>query len=294
MSEENKYKLIDDTLGDSFVSIAMIAYNHEKFIAQALNSVLMQKTKYKYKIVIAEDMSTDGTREILLDYQKRYPDKIKLILQNKNVGAIANNLVLLSHMEGNYIAALEGDDYWINPLKLETQIDFLEYNKDFVLSGHCIDKLKYDGEILKSSEDRDKIFTQSELYDQYIPTLSAVFRNVLKPLPIELNYSPSGDFLLWTFIGQFGQFHISKVSMGIYREHLGGAWSGVSLIKQLKNSVITRLYALKYVKDKKKTILYNLTLCKSGIYRSILNFDIYNVVFFIKKYISLKKMQYVN
>ena len=127
----NSFKIIDQSDITPDVSIAMLAYNHEKYIVDAIESVLMQRTSYTYKIIIAEDFSTDNTRKIVLDYQKKYPKKIKLILQDKNVGANQNNVDLLTNLEGIYIAALEGDDYWTDPLKLQKQIDFLENNPEY-------------------------------------------------------------------------------------------------------------------------------------------------------------------
>ena len=96
----NSYRVIDTGIKNPDVTIAMLAYNHEKYIAEAIESVLCQQTEYSYKIVIAEDCSTDSTREIILSYQKRFPDRIGIILQNSNVGAKQNNYDLLSYIDG--------------------------------------------------------------------------------------------------------------------------------------------------------------------------------------------------
>lgn len=282
----DSYQIIDLTSGVPDISIAMITYNHEKFIAQSIESVLMQKTSYKYKMIIAEDKSTDGTRELLLDYQKRYPDRIKLILQNKNVGARENNVVLLSNLEGKYIAALECDDYWTDPLKLQKQIDFLENNNDFVLCGHLVDKLNFNKEIEASEKLSEPYsFTQAQLYNTHIPTLSAVFRNKFDKIPNELKISPSGDFIIWSYLGQFGKFYMMNESMAVYRQHSGGTWSGVSLLKQIKNSVITRQLALNFVKkDRKETLIYNAKQSKSGAYQSLKKFRITDFLFFTRIY----------
>lgn len=113
------------------VSVWMITYNHEKFIAQAIDSVIMQKTNFDYEIVIGEDCSTDRTREIVLEYKAKHPDKFKLLLQEKNVGMMQNFIVTLKTCNGKYIALLEGDDYWTDPLKLQKQVDFLQANLVF-------------------------------------------------------------------------------------------------------------------------------------------------------------------
>ena len=104
------------------VSVVMLTYNHEKYIAQAIESVLMQETDFHYEIVIGEDCSTDRTREIVIEYQKKYPDKIRTLLHAKNIGGNANYRQTYSECNGDYIAFLEGDDFWIDRKKLQKQI----------------------------------------------------------------------------------------------------------------------------------------------------------------------------
>ena len=118
------------------LSVFMITYNHEKHIAEAIESALMQKTSFKYEIVIGEDCSTDQTREIVLEYATRYADKVKPIYQERNVGANKNAASVREACKGKYIALLEGDDYWIDPLKLQKQVDFLEAHPDFSICSH--------------------------------------------------------------------------------------------------------------------------------------------------------------
>ena len=113
------------------VSIHCLAYNHKNYIAQAIESFLMQKTNFDYEIIIGEDCSTDGTREIVFDYAKKYPDLIRLVTSDENVGMNENALRTKLAAKGKYIAYCEGDDYWIDPLKLQKQIDFLEANQDY-------------------------------------------------------------------------------------------------------------------------------------------------------------------
>ena len=113
------------------VSIIIITYNHEKYISQTIESVLNQACNYNFEIIIGEDYSTDSTRKIIYDYSVKYPEIIKPFFPEKNIGAIANEQNCLKIANGQYIAFLEGDDFWINPLKLQKQIDFLEANPDF-------------------------------------------------------------------------------------------------------------------------------------------------------------------
>lgn len=116
------------------VSVWLITYNHQNYIAQAIESVLMQKTNFDFEIVIGEDCSTDSTRDIIKKYEIRYPTIIKAIYQEKNVGAVINAFeYTLPRCTGEYIAFLEGDDYWIDPLKLQKQVDFMDQHKEFGL-----------------------------------------------------------------------------------------------------------------------------------------------------------------
>ena len=134
---------------EPLVSVKMITYNHEPYIAQAIEGVLGQETSFPFELVIGEDCSTDGTREIVFDYQKKYPDIIRVITSDKNVGARKNGLRTEKACRGKYIAYCEGDDYWHHPQKLEKQVDYLErhpecglihsdYNRHFVTSGKTI------------------------------------------------------------------------------------------------------------------------------------------------------------
>lgn len=117
-------------MNESLVSIGMITYNHRPFIAQAIEGVLQQKANFPFELVIGEDCSTDGTREIVFKYQKRYPGIIKVVTSDNNIGMIKNSLRTLKNCGGKYLAFCEGDDYWHNPNKMHKQVEYLENNAD--------------------------------------------------------------------------------------------------------------------------------------------------------------------
>ena len=119
---------IDDTVR---VSVCMVAYNQKDYIAQAIESVLMQKTNFKFQLIVGDDASTDGTTEIIQKYAKKYPDIIKPIFHKKNEGPFNNSKSVYQAAKTEFVAILDGDDYWTDPLKLQDQIDFLDENKDF-------------------------------------------------------------------------------------------------------------------------------------------------------------------
>ena len=121
------------------VSVCVQTYQHADFIKQCLDSILMQQTNFDFEILLGEDESTDGTKEICIEYAEKHPDKIRLFLHKReNVIHIGghptgrfNMLYNLNEARGKYIALCEGDDYWTDPLKLQKQVDFLEKNNAF-------------------------------------------------------------------------------------------------------------------------------------------------------------------
>jgi len=115
------------------VTVCVITYNHNKFIKSALESILEQRTSFWWNIIIADDFSTDGTTEIIKEFASQYPDKIKLILQNHNVGLNKNFIDLFGAAQSKYVAFLDGDDVWSDPIRLEKQFHFLENNPEYAM-----------------------------------------------------------------------------------------------------------------------------------------------------------------
>ena len=128
---------IDNYLTNNYmVDIPMCTYNHEKYIAQTIESILMQKTDFKIRLFIGEDCSIDNTRKIVKQYAEKYPDIIFPVYHNENIGAVRNSEILLKKCTAKYIALLDGDDYWTDPYKLQKQVDFLEKNPEYSLCSH--------------------------------------------------------------------------------------------------------------------------------------------------------------
>jgi glycosyltransferase involved in cell wall biosynthesis len=121
------------TQATPLLSVCLITYNHAPFIRQSIDGVLAQTVTFPWEFIIADDCSTDGTRDILLAYQRQHPELIRLILQPTNVGPALNWLSLMAAPVGKYIAYCEGDDFWTDVHKLQKQADFLEANSDYVL-----------------------------------------------------------------------------------------------------------------------------------------------------------------
>lgn len=112
------------------VSIIVITYGHEKYIREALDSILMQKVNFKYGFLVDEDCSPDATRIILKEYQRKHPGKFVMVYRDENIGGRKNALDLVSRAKGKYLAYLEGDDFWVCEDKLQKQVDIMYL-------GHC-------------------------------------------------------------------------------------------------------------------------------------------------------------
>lgn len=151
------------------VSVVTITYQHAPYIRQCLDSILMQETDFSYEIIVGEDGSTDGTREICIEYAERYPDKIRLFLRNRKLSQYTdsqgriirfNGHFSRAEARGKYIALCEGDDYWIDKNKMKSQIDILENNSDCILCSHAYYK-EMNNEIKLS---KDRFFKKDSKY----------------------------------------------------------------------------------------------------------------------------------
>ncbi|QCR23490.1 glycosyltransferase [Pontibacter sp. SGAir0037] len=219
------------------VSICMITYNHEKFIAQAVESIMMQETDFSYELVVGEDCSTDDTRNILLSYQEQYPHKIRLLLPESNLGMMQNFVKTLENCTGEYIALCEGDDYWTDPYKLQKQVDFLEANPDFAICFHRVEVIheKHPERNYLSNPDQAEVTTIVNLaQNSYIHTVSCIYRNKKLKFPNWYFASIVGDYPLHLLNARYGKIKFLNETMAKYRVHEGGVWSEIPKVQQLK------------------------------------------------------------
>lgn len=216
------------------VSVKMITYNHELYIAQAIEGVLMQETDFPIELVIGEDCSTDRTREIVFEYQKKHPDIIRVIASDKNVGAKRNSLRVENACRGKYIAFCEGDDYWHYPLKLQKQINILETNPEVGMVHADFDTLdqvrgriinstyKVAGKIYPQQEDICRLMLKKK-YDVATCTV-CVRRSLLNEIREKYSslFAPSfpvGDFQLWFCFAFHSRIVLLEESLATYRIH---------------------------------------------------------------------------
>lgn len=217
------------------LSVQCIAYNHEGFIEDAIKGILIQQTSFPIEVWIHDDASTDGTRGIIETYQSKYPRIIKTVLQasNQYSKGIKPGALLLDRCIGKYIAVCQGDDFWIDELKLQKQVDYLEVNPNCVISCHDAFIIDASGKVLSESKlpkvcKRDH--SSEELLEgrAFLLTLSWVYRNVLKHYPQECNFVVNFDTFLISLLGKFGGSHFhNDIRPAAYRVHSGGIWSSI-------------------------------------------------------------------
>ena len=222
------------------VSVKMITYNHGKFIAQAIESVLMQETDFPVELVIGEDDSTDDTRRICADYARKYPGCIRLFLRNRSDPErqkyqfpwVYNTVEAFKACRGEYIALLEGDDYWTDPEKLKIQVGVLEKNPEAVLCSHryqvidCDDNAPTDDGLESTFQGKPQLAVTYQNYSNpwVVKTLTVVFRR--SALQDFFQKHCAFDTLLFAHLLYHGGGGIAlNRTMGVYRKHAGGICS---------------------------------------------------------------------
>ena len=173
-----------DTSIQPTVIVWCLTFNQKGYIRDALNGFVMQKTNFPFEVVVHDDASTDGTTDIVMEYAERYPDIIKPMVEKNNQwkkGGLKHIISIMNeqHRRGKYIAFCEGDDYWINPNKLQSQVDFLENNPDYSMCFHSAKK-KYETNVhswIDCENIKDKEYDATDVFINWtIPTASVLCR----------------------------------------------------------------------------------------------------------------------
>jgi len=223
------------------VSVSIITYNHEKFIAKTIESVLSQEVNFKYEIIIGDDHSSDKTREILKKYKEKYPELIHLILhprRYKEIPGRTNNTTNIYACQGKYIALLDGDDYWVSKNKLQTQVDFLDAYKDYALSFHDAKLISEENSFIANffSEKyaylyQDASFNHKDVVNEwFVPTSSLVFRNnLIKEFPAWFWKVYSADYALLLLLSQHGKLRFFKNLTSVWRRNNSSFTSVIKL-----------------------------------------------------------------
>lgn len=224
------------------VTVIVTTYNHERFINEAIDGVLMQETNFDYEVVIIEDCSTDHTRDIVIEYQKAHPGKIRLVLSETNKCDNSEFMKAILSSSSPYVAILDGDDYWTSPQKLQKQVNYLDLHPECAICFHNVRILYDDG----SQEPRDsngldqkEVSTMEDLIDGcFIETCSTMFRrSSLCEFPSWYTNDKSADWSLFILAAQHGKIGYINEVMGVYRQHSGGFWTGLSRAEQLERII---------------------------------------------------------
>ncbi len=225
------------------VSICCLTYNHASFISECLTGFVIQKTNFPFEILIHDDASTDGTAEIVREYEAKYPELIKPIYQTENQyskGVKISPTYQYPRARGKYIALCEGDDFWTDPLKLQKQVDFLEDHPEYSMCFHNVEVVAEEG--CRAETDiydhlREGDYTGEEIITRWtVPTCSVLFR---KSCIDRLPYHPDfkiGDNVLFLTCASCGKIFCMNEKMGVYRRNAGG-WTTQSTQKVAKDFI---------------------------------------------------------
>jgi len=217
------------------VSVLMITHNHEIHIAQAIESILNQECEFSFELIIGEDCSLDRTREICLDFQKRYPGKVRVVFSDKNVGMHRNFGRIWHRARGKYIAMCEGDDYWVDRGKIAKQASWLEEHSKFTLYGSLTEKIRQDKDgfwikcgVVGPVEIRDR-YSLEDLIPHYNFHFSSIMlRKDMIRFPLWFWDMYCVDRPLYLLCAEKGPVGFLPEITSVYRLHEGGIWSTVT------------------------------------------------------------------
>ena len=219
------------------VSVLIKAYNHERFIARALDSVLEQRTDFAFEIVVGEDCSTDGTRAVLLERCAQEPARIRLLLRERTLGNIRNLTETLAACRGEYVALLDGDDYWTSADKLQQQAALLDAHAEFSSCAHNAVVVDERGESVLGTyhppHRSHAITLRRMLIGDPVPTSSVMFRRGLfGEFPAWYYTIMMGDWPLHVLNLRHGDMWYDERVWGAHRVHAGGLWSGANAVRR--------------------------------------------------------------
>lgn len=222
-------------MGNIEVSITCLAFNHEKYIRRALEGFVTQKTSFSFEVLIHDDASTDGTADIIREYEEKYPDIIKPIYQSENQyskGIEITRTYLWPKAQGKYIATCEGDDFWCDENKLQKQYDFLEAHPDYSACVHCAEYRILDGNGVNRiappiQASRDYSAVEIILGDGDLFATNSLFRRreVALSAPDCFRAKGFGDYQAFMYAAICGKVHCMSDVMSVYHQGTAGSWT---------------------------------------------------------------------
>lgn len=241
------------------VTVCNWVYNHKAFIEKSIDSILMQKTNFPVEIIIQDDASNDGTREIINKYNLKYPQLFNNILFEENQYSQGKDITisLLSKAKGKYVALAHGDDYWTDPYKLQKQVDFLERNPAYVITWTQYSKLHDNLISYPYQIEENRTITHENFSSTLCHTLTCVFKvEAIKNYSILAEFHHFKDLSLYFLVLNSGKGYYFNDCTSVYRIHSGGIWSGGNLTKNLIDDTFTyieiyfKIAKVKWLKEK--------------------------------------------
>lgn len=208
---------------DIILSVCVRTHNQERFIEQALNSVLSQKTKFEYEVVVSDDCSTDGTINILKKFQAQYPEKVRLIMGSENIGGAGNLRRVIEASAAKYITCLDGDDFYTDDYKLQKQVDFLELHPEYSACFHNTWIANESGVFLGlfNKSDFHRIHPAEEfiLENWFVPIHSSMLRRKYIEFPEWYKDVVNDDYVVHLSVVRHGPYFFLPDVMVAYRRH---------------------------------------------------------------------------
>ena len=239
------------------LSVAMFTYNHEAYVAQALDSALVQRAPFPFEIVIGDDGSTDGTPGILASYGQKHPDRVRPLLHGRRIGVGSNVYEVLTACRGEYVALLDGDDWWLSPDKLRRQVELLDAHPQHTLCFHPVRMFEQETRtfcgVWGESAAPLRSFTLDDFFaGRFYPrTSSIVYRAGAFEVPRWIPSVLNCDYVLITLAGDRGLFaDLGPEAMSVYRLHARGVWSKTDSLEQLSQTVNTRRWLNRHFSSK--------------------------------------------
>lgn len=269
------------------VSIICTTYNHELFIVDCLEGFINQLTNFPFEIIVHDDASTDKTLTILKNYELKYPSLFNNIYQKENQYSKKNiNIwteIMFPRAKGKYITICEGDDYWVDPYKLQKQVDFLEQNPDYslCLGGYLANdtetnhthEVVYNGKANDAGRNGFSFDLEDMKHRWFFSTLTAMFVNNNSILSFMKKHKYARDTHLFYYCMKIGRGYYFKEVLGVYNVHSNGVFSGSDKIKRMKEHYFLYKELWEVNKDDFSRHIY---------YRVILNYfneTLYNRIF---------------
>lgn len=284
------------------VSIRCITYNHEKYIRDALEGFIMQKTNFKFEAIVHDDASTDNTAAIIREYAEKYPDIIKPIFETENQyskhdGSLKKIMNDAIHPDAKYIAFCEGDDYWTDPYKLQKQVDLMEKHPNCTLCYHACKNISEDENYKPFGETIKETYNKIDILNYPFQTATVIIKKEILFSEIYKKATAtkclSGDILLFLSASTLGIMKGINTQMSVYRRHNNGisismwnkknlynhyvAWTKVGKLfgneikknieeNRLKSFIVTSILGYKDIRLTFKILFYGIFHCPRSIY----------------------------